>query len=243
MHKKVTLFIQCLVDSMFPEAADSLVHVLRKLKVPLDYPVSQTCCGQPAFNSGYTRDARVAALHFIKTFEDAEVIVCPSGSCVQMIRHHYPELFADDPDLRMRARSIGNKCYEFTEYLVDVLGVRNIGASFSGKVTYHDSCHLLRGLGIGEQPRLLMQHVENLHFIEMNDSDICCGFGGTFSINYPEISTAMVDEKVDNIVASGADFVTGCDVSCLMNIKGRLARRNIDIGVVHIAEILAGGGE
>lgn len=243
MHTKVTLFVQCLVDSMFPEVGDAMVEVFSRLKVPLDYPEDQTCCGQPALNSGYRREAKVAAKRFVEIFGDAEKIVCPSGSCVHMVRHHYPELFADESlDYRMKVKDIGNRCYEFSEYLVDVLGAVNIGAEFQGKVTYHDSCHLLRGLGIKEQPRRLLHNVAGLELIEMHDSDICCGFGGTFSVNYPEISTAMVDEKIENILASGAGYVTGCDISCLMNIKGRLSRRGEKVEVKHIAEILAAGG-
>ncbi|MBM9603781.1 (Fe-S)-binding protein [Desulfopila inferna] len=244
MHTKVTLFIQCLVDSMFPDVGDAMVEVLTRLKVPLAFPADQTCCGQPAFNSGYQKEARAAARRFVRIFGSAERIVCPSGSCVHMIRHHYPQLFADeDLEFRMRVKALGHKCYEFSEYLVDVLGAVNVGAHFPGKVTYHDSCHLQRGLGIRSQPRKLLQNVEGLQLIEMNDSDVCCGFGGTFSVNYPEISTAMADEKIDNILASGADCVTGCDVSCLMNIQGRLSRRGEKVRVKHIAEILAGRGE
>ncbi len=243
MHTKVTLFIQCLVDSMFPDTGDAMVDVLERLKVPLEYPKAQTCCGQPSFNSGYHKEAKAAARRFVKVFEHAERIVCPSGSCVHMVRHHYPQLFSDeDAAMQLRVKEIGNRCYEFSEYLVDVLGVVNIGALFPARVTYHDSCHLVRGLGIKEQPRKLLNNVEGLTLIEMHDSDVCCGFGGTFSINYPEISTAMVDEKIDNIIASGAEVVTGCDVSCLMNIQGRLSRRGENIQVKHIAEILAGGG-
>lgn len=240
MHTKVTLFVQCLVDSIFPEVGDSMVKVLRRLQVPLEYPENQTCCGQPPFNSGYWKEARSAALRFLEIFEGAERIVCPSGSCVHMVRHHYPQLFEkDDVALRLRIKELGNRCYEFTEYLTDVLGVVNLGSVFPGTVTYHDSCHLLRGLGIEEQPRKLLCHVEGLKLIEMHDSDGCCGFGGAFSVNYPEISTAMVDEKIDNILATGAHYVTGCDVSCLMNIQGRLSRRKEGIEVKHIAEILA----
>jgi L-lactate dehydrogenase complex protein LldE len=242
MHTKVSLFIQCLVDSMFPEVGDAMVKVFNRLGVPLEYPEGQTCCGQPAWNSGYREEARAAAHRFVKVFSGADKIVCPSGSCVHMVRNHYPELFADeDLEFRMHVKEIGNRCYEFSEYLTDVLGVVNFGAKFEGDVTYHDSCHLLRGLGIAEQPRKLLRNVEGLRLIEMHDSDVCCGFGGTFSVNYPQISTAMVDEKIDNIVASGAEYVVGCDVSCLMNIRGRMARRGESVKVLHIAEILAAG--
>lgn len=238
--KTVSLFIQCLVDTMFPATGEAMITVFNRLGLAYDYPLGQTCCGQPAFNSGYRTDAAAAARHFIEQFEDAEVIVCPSGSCVYMVRHHYPELFADDPPLQSRAMAVGAKTFEFTEYLVDELGIEDVGAEFSGTVTYHDSCHLHRGLGIAEQPRTLLQNVRGLELIEMQDSDTCCGFGGTFSVNYPGISVAMADEKIDNILASKAGVVTGCDISCLMNIQGRMSRRGENVRVAHIAEILAG---
>lgn len=240
--KTVSLFIQCLVDTMFPETGTAMMTVFDRLGIPYDYPTGQTCCGQPAFNSGYHHDAAGAARHFIDVFEDAEVIVCPSGSCVHMVRHHYPELFKKEPEMHSRAVAVGEKTYEFTQYLVDELGFTDLQAAFSGSVTYHDSCHLHRGLGIFSQPRTLLNNVRGLEFIEMTDSDTCCGFGGTFSINYPEISTAMVDEKIENILASKAEVVTGCDISCLMNISGRLSRRKEKIKVLHIAEILAATG-
>jgi L-lactate dehydrogenase complex protein LldE len=238
--KTVSLFIQCLVDSMFPETGEAMITVFDRLGIPYDYPVGQTCCGQPAYNSGYQRDATAAAKHFIGLFENAEVIVCPSGSCVHMVRHHYPDLFADDPSMHSRALAIGAKTYELTQYLVDELGIEDVGAELSGTVTYHDSCHLSRGLGIAAQPRTLLKNVRGLELIEMKDSDTCCGFGGTFSVNYPEISTAMADEKIDNILATKAEAVTGCDISCLMNILGRISRREENVRVLHIAQILAG---
>jgi L-lactate dehydrogenase complex protein LldE len=225
---------------MYPDVGDAMVTVFDRLGVPVTYPEGQTCCGQPAFNSGYRHEAAKAAKRFIELFESSEVIVCPSGSCVHMVRHHYPELFRDDPDLLARARKVAEKTFEFTQYLVDVLGLATVDADFPYSVTYHDSCHLNRGLGIGKQPRQLLYNTRKLRFIEMRDSDTCCGFGGTFSINYPEISTAMVDEKIENILATGADVVTGCDISCLMNIQGRLSRRGENVKVMHIAEILAG---
>lgn len=236
----VSLFIQCLVDTMFPQVGESMVTVFDRLGIPLAYPEGQTCCGQPAFNSGYRKEAAAAARHFIEIFEGAETIVCPSGSCVHMVRHHYPELFPGDADMAARARAVAAKTFEMTEYLVDVLDVTDTMAEFTGTVTYHDSCHLSRGLGIALQPRILLKNIRGLELIEMQNSDTCCGFGGTFSINYPEISTAMVDEKIDNILATGADAVVGCDISCLMNIQGRLSRRGEKVKVLHVAEILAG---
>ncbi len=236
----VSLFIQCLVDSMFPEVGEAMVKVFDRLSIPLAYPEGQTCCGQPAYNSGYRREAAAAARHFMKVFEGAEAIVCPSGSCVHMVRHHYPELFPDDPVMAARARALAARTFEFTEYLVDVLGITDVMAEYPGTVTYHDSCHLSRGLGIARQPRRLLGNVRGLELIEMVDSDTCCGFGGTFSINYPEISVAMVDEKITNILATGADAVVGCDISCLMNILGRLSRRGEKVKVLHISQVLAG---
>jgi L-lactate dehydrogenase complex protein LldE len=236
----VSLFIQCLVDTMFPQVGEAMITVFDRLGIPLDYPEGQTCCGQPAYNSGYRREAAAAARHFIEIFEDAEVIVCPSGSCVHMVRHHYTELFPDDPAMAERARAVAAKTFEFSQYLVDVLGATDTQSHFTGSVTYHDSCHLSRGLGIAAQPRILLENIHGLQLIEMRDSDTCCGFGGTFSINYPEISTAMVDEKIANILATGADAVVGCDISCLMNIQGRLSRRGKKVEVLHIAEVLAG---
>ncbi len=238
--KTVSLFIQCLVDTMFPATGEAMITVFERIGIPYNYPTGQTCCGQPAFNSGYSREAAVAARRFIDLFEDAEAIVCPSGSCVHMVRHHYPELFADDPAMHSRALAIGAKTFEFTQYLVDELDIADVGAEFAGTVTYHDSCHLSRGLGIAAQPRALLHNTRGLKLIEMHDSDTCCGFGGTFSVNYPAISIAMADEKIDNILATKASTVTGCDISCLMNILGRISRRGENVRVLHIAELLAG---
>lgn len=236
---RVTLFIQCIVDGIYPEVAESMVRIFDRLNIPVDYPADQTCCGQPAFNSGYRTAARRAARHFIRVFEKSPLIVCPSGSCVAMVRHHYRELFADEPAWLARADAVAHKTYELTEYLVDVLQVTDLGASYNGRVTYHDSCHLLRTLGVRLQPRALLSKIRGLEFVEMTDSDRCCGFGGTFSVKYPEISTAMVAEKVATILATGADTVVGCDMACLMNIEGYLSRNRHPVKVRHIAQLLA----
>ena len=238
--KTVTLFIQCLVDGIYPEAGEAMVKIFRKLGIDLICPTSQTCCGQPAFNSGYRREAGIAAKRFIDIFETAEVIVCPSGSCVTMVRHHYPQLFDDDDPWLQRTRQVAAKTYELTEYLVDVLGVEDLGARYDGKITYHDSCHLLRNLRIHSQPRKLLSKVSGAEFIEMYDADRCCGFGGSFAVKYADISSAMVTDKVNNIIASGADTVIGCDMGCLMNIQGMLNRMGSDIKIMHIAQILTG---
>ena len=239
-NQTVTLFIQCLVDGIYPEVGEAVVGIFHKLGVNLTCPTRQTCCGQPAFNSGYQGEARVAAKRFIEIFESAEAIVCPSGSCVTMVRHHYPQLFADDAAWLLRAQEVAAKTFELTEYLVDILGVDDLGAHYDGKITYHDSCHLLRSLRVKEQPRRLLRKVAGAEFVELYDSDKCCGFGGAFSVKYADISAAMVADKVDNIIASGADTVTGCDMGCLMNIQGMLSRRGSDIKTLHIAQILSG---
>ena len=239
-NKTVTLFIQCLVDGIYPEAGEAMVKIFRKLGIDLNCPTTQTCCGQPAFNAGYRREAGVAAKRFIDIFEAAEVIVCPSGSCVTMVRHHYPQLFDDDDPWLQRAKQVAAKTYELTEYLVDVLGAQDLGARYEGKITYHDSCHLLRNLRIQSQPRKLLSKVSGAEFIEMYDADRCCGFGGSFAVKYADISAAMVTDKANNIIASGADTVVGCDMGCLMNIQGMLNRMGSDIKIMHIAQILAG---
>jgi L-lactate dehydrogenase complex protein LldE len=237
----VSLFIQCLVDSMFPAVGTAMVNVFNRLGIPISYPDGQTCCGQPAYNSGYRREAAAAARHFIKVFEGAENIVCPPVPVCAWFAIITPSCLPDDPLMAERARAIGAKTFEFSEYLVDVLGVTDVQAEYPGTVTYHDSCHLNRGLGIARQPRLLLEKVRGLTLMEMADSDTCCGFGGSFSVNYPEISVAMTDEKITNILATGADAVVGCDISCLMNIQGRLSRRGEKVKVLHLAQVLAGG--
>lgn len=238
--KKVTLFIQCILDSCFPEVAEDMVRVLERQGLELVYPPAQTCCGQPAFNAGYRQEAATLARKFLDVFEDAECIVCPSGSCVSMVRHHYAELFEGDPRLLDRAEKIGAKTYEFTQFLVDVLGVTDVGATWNGQVTYHESCHLLRNLGVSAQPRALLANVRGLELIEMERADECCGFGGTFSTKYPEISEALLETKLANVQATGAGTVVGCDMGCLMNMQGMIKRRELPIQVRHIAQILAG---
>ncbi|MDJ0784471.1 MAG: (Fe-S)-binding protein [Desulfosarcinaceae bacterium] len=234
----VSLFVQCLVDNFYPQVGDAMVEIFRRLDLKVDVPLAQTCCGQPAFNAGYRKTARKAARHFIDTFASAEVIVCPSGSCVDMVRHHYPDLFADDPVWQARATQVAQKTFELTEFLVDVLGVINLEARFDGRVTYHDSCHLTRHLGVARQPRALIQAVRGTELIEMADSDRCCGFGGTFAVKYADISTGMLAEKVANILATEAEVVIGCDLSCLLHIQGMLSRKKLPVRAMHIAELL-----
>ncbi|OQW99435.1 MAG: Fe-S oxidoreductase [Desulfobacteraceae bacterium A6] len=238
--RKVTLFIQCIIDGIFPEVGVAVVRIFEKLGISVKCPAEQTCCGQPAFNSGYRKEAKRAAEHFINVFDDAEAIVCPSGSCVNMVRNHYPELFRDDAKQLEMAKGIGVRTFELTEYLVDVLGLEDLGSRYDGRITYHDSCHLMRGIGVKEQPRKLIRKIQGAEFIEMKDSDKCCGFGGAFSVKYPEISTAILEDKVKNIIDSNAEVVTGCDMGCLMNIQGILSRRGLPVKTLHIAQLLAG---
>jgi L-lactate dehydrogenase complex protein LldE len=236
---RATLFVPCIVDAMYPAVAEAMVQIFDRLKISVDYPSEQTCCGQPAYNSGFRTAAKQAARHTIQVFERSPVIVCPSGSCVAMIRHHYAELFSEEPVWLARAEAVAQKTVELTEFLVDIMQTHDLGAAWPGRVTYHDSCHLSRMLGVRSQPRTLLSRVRGLELIEMKDSDRCCGFGGTFSVKYPEISTAMVADKAANIVATGADTVVGCDMACLMNIEGFLSRNGHSVQVKHIAQILA----
>lgn len=242
-RKEAALFVPCIIDGMYPEVGEAMVGVLRRLGVHLCCPAGQTCCGQPAFKAGYRKEAVVAARHFIRTFEGAGTVVCPSGSCVAMVRQRYPELFRDDPGWMEKARAVGGRVFELTEYLVDVLGIEDVGARYRGKVTYHDSCDLLRGLGVREQPRKLIGRVRDVEFVEMKDSERCCGFGGGFSFRYGDISTAILEDKVRNILDSGADTVVGCDMGCLMNIQGILSRARHPVRTMHIAQLLAGSGD
>ncbi len=238
-NKPVTLFVQCLVDSLYPEVGTAMVSLFEKMKIPFDIPLEQTCCGQPAFNSGYRKEATVAAKRFIDIFESSHVIVCPSGSCVDMVKHQYPGLFENGSSWQKRALDISGKIFELTEYLVDVLGLEDVGARFEGKVTYHESCHLSRNLGVKDQPRRLIAHVQDCQLIEMEHANKCCGFGGTFAVKFPDISTAILEEKIDHIIEARVDAVVGCDISCLMNIQGMLSRKNSAIKTLHIAQLLA----
>jgi len=241
MKENINLFVTCIIDTLYPEIGKSVVQVLNKAGVEVAFPKAQTCCGQPAYNAGLWELARPIAMHTIEVLESVDgPVVIPSGSCTAMIRHGYLELFADDPQWLSRATAIAERTYEFTEYLVDQLNVIDFGASFEGKVAYHSSCHLLRDLGVDKQPRLLLNAVMGIEFGELPHSDECCGFGGVFSVEHPEISLAMLERKIDNIDQSGARTIVSCDAGCLTNINGGLHRKNKQQRVLHIAEILAG---
>lgn len=248
---KVYIFITCLVDAFFPKVGESMVRVLKALGVEVDFIEEQTCCGQPAFNSGYQEDARVVAERFLSIFDKAieqdsnikKYIVCPSGSCTSMVKVFYEELFKNSPLLLEKVARVKENTYEFSEFLVKVLNTVDLGAEYRGVITYHDSCHLLRELRVKNAPRELINSVKGVEFREMEMHDACCGFGGTFSIKFPKVSVSMLDEKIECIVKSGADTVVSADMGCLMNIGGALSRRNIPIKVMHLAELLASRGK
>ncbi len=239
--RRAALFITCLSDLLFPRVALATAEVLRRLGVEPVFPEDQTCCGQPAFNAGYRREARAIARHFIEVFEPHELVVAPSGSCVSMVREHYPGLFDDDPEYRERALALGSRTFELSQFITRVLGLERTGARFPHSVVYHDSCHALRGLGLRDEPRRLLRAVEGIDLRELPASDTCCGFGGVFSVKFPEISLAMCEDKIARIESTGAEFVVATDSSCLMHIAGALERRGSPVRTLHLAEVLAGG--
>ena len=236
---KVSLFVTCIVDQLFPKVGECTVNVLRKAGCEVEFDDRQTCCGQPAFNSGYRHEARGFAERFIEIFEasDADAIVSPSGSCTAMVKHFH-ELFPDDESWRKRADNIAEKTHELGSFLVNVLGVDDTGAAFNGRIGFHDACHGLRDLGIKTEPRGLLSNVDNAKLVELPDSEVCCGFGGTFSVKYPEISIEMVDRKIKSIEEADLRAVVSCDSSCLMQIGGRLSRNGSKVKAMHLAEIL-----
>jgi L-lactate dehydrogenase complex protein LldE len=235
----VQLFATCLVDTFYPETAEAIVNILRRLGVNVDFPQSQTCCGQPQFNAGLRPDARQMAEHMIEVFEDLPGnVLSPSGSCAHMIRHNHIELFADDPDWLARAQALSKRTFEFTEYLVDVLDVTDLGASWDGTLTYHPSCHLSRGLGIDRQPRALLAQVQGATIVELPEETDCCGFGGIFSVAHPELSAEFLKRKINNLEKSQSPTLVVADTGCIMHIAGGLHRQKKPQKVVHIAEVL-----
>lgn len=237
---KVSLFITCLSDAIYPRVGEAMVRLLARHGVQLEFPSVQTCCGQPAFNSGYWDDARKTATTLIEAFEDSDFVIAPSGSCIGMI-HHYPKLFEKDPVMLERANRLQAKSYEFTQFLVQVLGVTDVGASFPHKVTYHPSCHGTRLLGVKEEPIALMNQVRGLELVPLPFAEDCCGFGGTFAVKMADISGAMVTEKVDHVLETEAEVLVGLDMACMMNIAGNLRYRDKPVRVMHLAELLYEG--
>jgi len=236
---RVGLFVTCLVDLFRPSVGLAAVKLLEDAGCRVEVPPSQTCCGQPAYNSGDRADTRAVAAQVIAAFVGCDFLVAPSGSCAGMIKHHYPSLFDDDPSLRAKAEALADRTHELVSFLTDVRGVEAVEARFEGRVTYHDACSGLRELGIKAQPRRLLQSVEGLSLQEMAESEVCCGFGGTFCVKYPDISNQMVGEKAAAIEDSGADTLLAGDLGCLMNMAGKLSRQGSRVRVRHVAEVLA----
>lgn len=237
---RVALFVTCLVDLHRPSVGFAAIKLLEQAGCQVEVPQSQTCCGQPAYNSGDRRTAQAIARSVVDAFGGYDYVVVPSGSCGGMIAHHYPALFDDDPNLLARAEALGTKTYELVQFLTEVMGVGAVAARYDGVATYHDSCSGLRELGIKAQPRALLGSVDGLELREMAEPEVCCGFGGTFCVKYPDISTRMVSDKTADIVNTGADTLLAGDLGCLLNMAGRLSREGHAVRVRHVAEVLAG---
>lgn len=239
--QRVQLFVTCIVDTLFPHVGEAVVAVLERLGLEVCFLPEQTCCGQPGYNGGFRAEARQVALHFLDVFEPTapDLIVVPSGSCAAMITHAYADLFRDDPVNQRRAQAVAARTYEFAQFLVDVLGVSDVGARFPGTLTYHASCHLLRYQHVKDQPRTLLAHVAEAQVVPLTGAEECCGFGGLFAVKHGDLSGAILDKKIENLTASGAATLVGCDMSCLLHIQGGLHRDGRPMQCRHLAEILA----
>ena len=245
--ERVQLFVTCVVDQFFPEVGEAVVEVLRALDVEVEFDTSQTCCGQPAFNSGFWDEARPVARRLLGQLDPSVPVIVPSGSCTAMIRNYYEELFAEDTVNLARVRALGANVYEFSEFLVDRIGLAELGRLFHApstddvEVAFHEACHAKRELGVDSQPKSLIDVAPGFRRVEMEQAEVCCGFGGTFAVKYSDISGAMLGDKLDNIEASDAKVVSACDTSCLMHIGGGLSRRGSEVRTAHVAELLAQG--
>jgi len=236
---KVSIFVTCVVDQLFPSVGIAMTEVLERLGYDVEFRKRQTCCGQPAFNSGYRDEARRLARHFLDVFRHAEHIVVPSGSCTSMIAHHFAQLFPDDPGALAAAQHIAGRTWEFSRFLLEVAQAEDVGARYDGIVTYHDSCHALRELHVQDGPRRLLNHVRGLELREMDTAGECCGFGGTFSVKFAEVSGAMARTKVESIRRTEAGTVVSVDSSCLMQLQGAMRRAGLNVRTMHLAEVLA----
>jgi L-lactate dehydrogenase complex protein LldE len=236
----IQLFIPCFVDQLYPQTAFNMVKVLEKAGVEVKYNTEQTCCGQPAFNAGFRDEARDVCAKFLKDFSGHDYVVAPSASCVGFVRNYYPALF-DNSSLHNEVRDLQKRTFEFSDFLVNVLGVEDLGATFYGKAAYHDSCAALRECKIKEEPRKLLSHVRGLELLEMKDVETCCGFGGSFAVKFEPISVAMADQKVNNALQTGADYIISTDLSCLMHLDGYIRHKGYPIKTMHIADVLANG--
>lgn len=238
MTRKVALFATCLADQLWPEVAHATVKVLERAGCTVTFDPNQTCCAQPAFNSGYWQEAKAVARQFLTVFDGAEAVVAPSGSCTAMV-HRYHDLFRDEPEWRARAERVAHKTFELSAFLVRELRVTDLGASLPARVAWHDACHGLRELGLHDEPRALLRAVKGLELVDLRTGEACCGFGGTFSVKFPELSTAMLDHKLSALDAQKVDVLSAVDSSCLMQIRGRLQRQGSRVRAMHLAEILA----
>lgn len=240
---KVSLFIPCTVDLLMPQVGVATATLLERLGVDPAYHPAQTCCGQPLFNAGYHAQARRAAKHFITTFRDDDVVISPAGSCVYMVKQHYPELLKDEPAWYTLALCLAKRTFELSQYIVDTLGITDVGATYQGTVTYHESCHILRGLGVSLQPQQLIRNVRGTQYVTLANAQSCCGFGGEFAAKYPDISCALVQDKVQSFLASPADLLLVSEPGCLLNIGGYLHRHHPDKRAMHLAEFLVQDGK
>jgi L-lactate dehydrogenase complex protein LldE len=234
----VQIFVPCFVDQLYPETAFNMVNVLEQAGCTVQYNNNQTCCGQPAFNAGFENEAKDVCSKFIKDFNGTDYIVAPSASCVGFVRNYYSRIF-DNSSLHNQVKDLSTRIYEFSEFLVNVLHVQQLGATLNGKATYHDSCAGLRECKIKEEPRVLLSNVAGLEIVEMNDVETCCGFGGTFAVKFESISIAMADQKVQNALNTGAEYIISTDLSCLMHLDGYIRHKGLHVKTMHIADVLA----
>lgn len=239
MAPRVSLFATCIVDQLFPEVGIAMTEVLERAGCQVGFPERQTCCGQPAFNTGFREEAKTVARYFLSVFENADFIVVPSGSCTTMITHHFEELFEKEDEALAQVERMRPRVWEFSQFLLEVLRLEDVGARLEKVVTYHDSCHALRDLGIAEGPRRLLSRVRGLELREMDVATECCGFGGTFSVKFAELSGHMARTKVESILRTGAEAVVSIDSSCLMQLRGALSRAGAPVTTMHLAEVLA----
>ena len=237
---QVQLFIPCFIDQLYPQVAFNTVKILEKAGCTVKYNTQQTCCGQPAFNAGFWGESKDVCTKFVQDFDGSDYIVSPSASCAGFIRNNYGKLFENNA-FQSPAKKVSSQIFELSEFLVKILGITALGASFNGKATFHDSCAGLRECNIKAEPRVLLSQVEGLELIEMNDNETCCGFGGSFAVKYDTISVAMADQKIDNAIATEAEYIISTDMSCLMHLDGRINHNGQQIKVIHLADILASG--
>ena len=239
---RVHIFIPCFIDQLYPQTGFNMVKVLEKAACDVVYNTNQTCCGQPAFNAGYWDEAKEVCNKFLRDFEGADYIVCPSASCVGFVKNYYSKLFENTSSL-IQANNISKRIFEFTEFLTDIIKIENFGAVFNANATYHDSCAALRECKIKDAPRKLLSNVKGLQLIEMNETETCCGFGGTFAVKFDAISVAMADQKINNAKATNTQYIISTDMSCLMHLDGCIQNKGLNIKTMHIADVLASGWE